>query len=187
MNRLSMAILGIVGCMLLMPATAIKADWVENGVPVCTATGMQTVPVIASDGAAGIIVSWFDIINYPGEWDIYAQHVDSMGVLQWTGSGVPICSGEYSVSACEQRIVTDGNGGAIVIWEDYSAEDTVSVYAQRVNALGIVQWATGGVVLSRGLNVVVVSDGAGGAIIAFGRSTETGHDIYEATNRQTGL
>ena len=176
MRRLNMIVPGIAVCMLLIAATASHADWTVNGVPICTAPGLQGAPVIASDGTGGIIVSWADIINYPNDWDIYVQRVDSMGELCWTTSGIPIGSGEYSKP--ERQIVADGSGGAIIIWEDYSAEDTVSVFAQKVNTSGLVQWTAGGVALSKGLNFRTVPDGAGGAIIAFCRINEAGSDIY---------
>ena len=70
-------------------------------------------------------------------------------------------------------VVSDGAGGAIVAWHD--SRPTVAAggvcYSQHVNAQGIPQWAADGVQLSTTGDAnppVIVSDGAGGAFVAFG-------------------
>jgi hypothetical protein len=67
-------------------------------------------------------------------------------------------------------IVSDGAGGAIVAWEDYR-DGTLDVYAQRVSAAGVVQWAADGVALCTAGGdqryPAIVTDGAGGAIVAW--------------------
>src|SRR5216117_3092139 len=81
---------------------------------------------------------------------------------------VPLCT-----AAADQRfptIVSDGAGGAIVTWTDQ--RDTIAtgsdIYAQRVNAAGVPQWAANGVALCTAANdqvaPTIASDGAGGAI-----------------------
>jgi hypothetical protein len=51
--------------------------WTANGVPLCTAGGNQTSPVIAPDGVGGAIVTWSD---YRAGTDIYTQSVNARGV-----------------------------------------------------------------------------------------------------------
>jgi len=70
-------------------------------------------------------------------------------------------------------VVSDGAGGAIVAWHD--SRPTVAAggvcYSQHVNPQGIPQWAADGVQLSTTGDAnppVIVSDGAGGAFVAFG-------------------
>ena len=53
--------------------------WTANGVPVCTAAGNQSVPVIAVDASGGAFVAWMD--QRGSDRDIYAQHVDPWGCL----------------------------------------------------------------------------------------------------------
>jgi len=69
------------------------------------------------------------------------------------------------------KMVSDGSDGAIVTWEDRRGGAWYDVYVQRVNFLGAVQWAANGVAVATGAteqdNPVLVSDGTGGAIIAF--------------------
>jgi hypothetical protein len=66
--------------------------------------------------------------------------------------------------------ISDGAGGAIVVWEDYRNGDS-TIYAQRIDALGRTLWSTNGVALSSSgspqLSPVGISDGKGGAIIVW--------------------
>ena len=67
------------------------------------------------------------------------------------------------------HIVSDGAGGAVVIWEETVSFDNVDIYAQRVDRRGNLMWNAGGVPICTAANPQpiynVVSDGAGGAII----------------------
>ena len=67
--------------------------------------------------------------------------------------------------------VSDGSGGSIIAWVDGRSDAAGDVYIQRVNAWGVPQWTANGVALC---NVIgeqnwptIVSDGAGGAIVAW--------------------
>jgi len=57
-------------------------------VALCTATGLQGSPTIASDGAGGAIVTWTDFRSGTNS-DIYAQRVDANGFAVLTGIDVP--------------------------------------------------------------------------------------------------
>lgn len=96
---------------------------------------------------------------------------------QWTTD--PTVNTAVSVAARDQlvpRIVSDGAGGAIIVWQDYrdSATTGYDIYAQRLNAAGVVQWQPDGSAISpaRGdqLYPALVADGAGGAIFVWSRS-----------------
>lgn len=124
-------------------------------------------PMIASDGAGGAIITWYD---YRGtDADIYAQRVNAAGVPQWSPNGVLICGATNTQYA--PSIVSDGAGGAIITWDDYRSGTTYDIYAQKVNASGLVQWTSNGVaVCTAGNNQyspLIVSDGSGGAIIGW--------------------
>src|SRR3989338_7752468 len=93
--------------------------WTANGVPISTSASWQEYPTIVSDGSGGAIITWMDYRcgGYSCYSDIYAQKVDANGNVLWTANGVPISTAAYA-----QRyptIVTDGNGGAIITWDDY--------------------------------------------------------------------
>jgi hypothetical protein len=121
---------------------------------------------IISDRLGGAIVSWAEM----------------------TGSEMPayvwVCRiGDDGQTTCEEpvrdlasainiytRVVTDGSGGAIVVWEDL--REGMALYAQRVNAEGEDQWHGNGVPVCTELPVVsprfeAADTGAGGVVVAW--------------------
>lgn len=164
---------------IMLPVVA-HATWPLDGNPVSTFANNQQTPTIVSDGAGGAIVTWSDYRNGATS-DVYVQRVNAAGVPQWTPDGVALClalSDQY-----EPKIVSDGAAGAIVMWIDYRNGATADVYAQRVDAAGSPQWTPDGVPLCTATNdqvpTTIVSDGAGGAIVAWHdlRNGST-YDIY---------
>lgn len=155
------------------------AQWTANGVAICTANRDQFVEQITSDGAGGAIITWQDQRNGSFNQDIFAQRVNSAGVVQWTADGVGICNAANDQSA--PQIVSDGAGGAIITWYDQRSS-TFDVYAQRINASGAVQWTADGVAISTAGNsqykCQMTSDGAGGAIIIWQDNRFSNWDVY---------
>ncbi len=121
---------------------------------------------IISDGSGGAIISWAEM----------------------TGSGMPsyvwVCRiGADGQTICEEpvrnlasainiytRVVTDGSGGAIVVWEDL--RKGMALYAQKVNAEGQPVWQKSGVPVCTDLPEVsprfeAVDSGAGGVVVAW--------------------
>lgn len=141
------------------------AQWAANGVVVCVASSYQTVPAIVSDGAGGAIVAWQDG-RAGSQDDVYAQRLDAAGAAQWTVNGVAVCAASGNQGAVSAG--PDGSGGALVIWMDYRAGSDADAYAQRVNALGVAQWAANGVALCTEPGVqfggAIGTDGSGGAV-----------------------
>jgi hypothetical protein len=97
-------------------------------------------------------------------------------------TGVPIC-----VRAGEQQdnpvTVSDGAGGAIVIWRDYRTGPTnVDLYAQRISAGGEVLWEAGGYgAMTAGVSptgVAAIPDGAGGVIFCWYDFRHSNWDIF---------
>ncbi|MDI6808207.1 MAG: T9SS type A sorting domain-containing protein [Candidatus Eisenbacteria bacterium] len=147
------------------------AKWATDGVAVSTAQNSQSGQAIVSDGSGGAIVTWADLRAGSGAVysDIYAQRIDSSGVVQWTADGAPVSTAgnEQDVPA----IICDGSGGAVITWEDYRSGTNYDIYAQRIDASGVVQWAANGVAISTAANTqtnpAIVSDGSTGAVIAW--------------------
>jgi len=140
--------------------------WTVDGVAICTAAKDQYLPATASDGNGGAIIAWQDIRGTG--YDIYAQRVNSAGVVQWTADGVAICTATNTQN--NATVADDGAGGAIIAWEDVRG-GAIDVYAQRVDALGAAQWTANGVVVTSAssgqISPIMVSDGANGAIVAW--------------------
>jgi FlgD Ig-like domain len=157
-------------------------QWIADGVAISTAVQYQIFPRIASDGAGGAIVTWDDNRDEIGYFncDIYAQRIDASGVVQWTADGVALCTDPLIQETA--NIVSDGAGGAIVTWTDYRS-GYGDIYAQRINASGVVQWTANGIALCTAADnqvyAGIASDGAGGAIVTwsdFRNGTE--YDVY---------
>jgi len=163
--------------------------WTANGVNLCTDSEDQLTPSIASDGANGAIVAWLDS---RGEepFDIYAQRVDSSGVLQWTLTGKEI-NGEVN-SQEEPNLAPDGAGGAILTWLDYRTDGfTSDIYAQRVNAAGTTLWAATGVPVCTAPGdqtfPVISSDGLGGILVAWEDSRSSRPQIFAQRVSTSGV
>lgn len=80
------------------------------------------------------------------------------------------------------QVVSDSNGGMIVVWEDRRSGNA-EIYAQRINSLGVPLWTANGVIVCAAsgdqLLPNIISDGAGGAIIAWQDRRNGGDfDIY---------
>jgi len=151
--------------------------WTTDGVPVCTATGVQEAQQITSDGAGGSIVMWRDCRG--SDIDIYAQRVDALGNILWLIDGVPLCTATEDQE--DPQITSDGAGGAIVTWYD-SRDGYYNIYAQRIDVSGTVQWTTDGVLLCTAANSQyypqITSDGVGGAIVTWVDYRSGNDDIY---------
>ncbi len=166
-------------------------QWTTDGVPICTDTLNQQLPQIISDGFGGAIITWDDGRNGFNS-DIYAQRINGDGVVQWQTNGVPIHTGART--QWWPAIVSDGAGGAIITWDDVDAFDSEDIYAQRINAAGVVQWATDGVPIcteSAGQEYpTAISDGVGGAIIIWTDERTGGNnigDIYTQRINSSGV
>jgi hypothetical protein len=104
----------------------------------------------------------------------------SPGRADWQVNGAPVSTAAGGQSG--PRAVSDGAGGAIAVWLD-SRTGFPNVYAQRVDAAGNALWTPNGraICTAAGFQTgpVIVSDGAGGAIIAWSDERVQGDpDIY---------
>jgi len=79
-------------------------------------------------------------------------------------------------------LVSDGAGGAIITWQDYRSTTDFDIYAQRVDSSGDTQWTANGTLICNETDEQwspkLVSDGAGGAIIAWEDWRGADWDIY---------
>jgi hypothetical protein len=142
---------------------------------------------MVSDQAGGAILTWMDARE--GNFDIYAQRIDGAGAPQWSINGVALCT--ESTTQIYPTLAPDGSGGAIVAWSDYrQGLGNTDIYAQRVGAGGAVQWPANGVGLCTATKSQeypqVVSDEAGGAIVAWLDERGATMDLYAQRVSGTG-
>lgn len=152
--------------------------WTAGGVLICSATDVQDKAWIISDGSGGAIVAWEDA-RTGGTENIYAQRVNTAGIVQWVANGVVISNAANKQS--EIHMVEDGLGGAIITWTDERSGNK-DIYAQRISTLGVVQWATNGVAICTSVNdqqtPKLTFDGNNGAIITWSDKRTGTEDIY---------
>ncbi|MBJ6725980.1 hypothetical protein [Geomesophilobacter sediminis] len=172
---------------------AIHDGWGAGGTPVCIATNSQLGVEMVADGAGGVILAWQDLRN-GANYDIYAQHMDANGAMHagWTLNGIPVS--QVTSAQLNPQLVSDGAGGAIIVWEDYRSglivspdenmiEVNADIYAQRIAADGHAVWDDNGIAISTPeddqMNPQIVADGTGGAIIVWQDfRSDTHYDIY---------
>jgi hypothetical protein len=146
-----------------------KKVWNSGEVPLSTAAGGQYFPQLVSDGSGGAIVVWQDYRSGSNA-DIYAQRIGRSGAVVWA-SDIVVCAAGGDQE--KPKIISDGAGGAIIVWQDYRSGSKYEVYAQRINGNGVSQWTVNGVAASTASNnpqflfPEIVSDGSGGAIIVW--------------------
>ena len=118
---------------------------------------------------------------------MYAQRVNSNGVIQWAVNGYAVCTADGNQLYPE--LVSDGSGGAIIIWTDTRSGNS-DIYAQRVNSSGTAQWTVNGVAICTAtgeqVSPMLISDGSGGAIIAWRDARSGTNDIYAQRVNSSG-
>jgi beta propeller repeat protein len=161
------------------PSGTLAPGWPDSGLAVCAAPGNQTSPTMISDGAGGALVAWMD---YRGgdEPKIYVQHVTaSEGVaVGWDPNGIAVSDSPGSQSA--PVVVSDGSGGALIaLWGYFPLSGSSVALAQSITSAGLIAtgWPSVGLALGRATHGKVypriVSDGGGGAIVAWNDSSVT--------------
>lgn len=152
------------------PALAIV--WVVDGVVMNNNVAYeQTDPKIVSDGLGGAILSWTDRRTgvAQGTADIYAQRVNSTGAVQWTATGIIICTA--TGDQIKSQLVSDGNSGAYITWEDHRNAGNSDIYAQRIASNAAITWSANGFAIctigNDQLNPMVVSNGNLGCIVVW--------------------
>ncbi|MBU0672084.1 MAG: BNR repeat-containing protein [Candidatus Margulisbacteria bacterium] len=155
--------------------------WQKDGVLVCAAQGsvVQQNVQLTQNGMDEIILVFED--GRHGYFNIYAQKITKAGILAWGADGIAIAN--VAANQTEPRVVPDGQGGAYVAWEDHRIDGSPSIRLQRLSSSGKRLWESSlpvAQVNSRQTKPLMISDGAGGAIIAWcdGRDALSLDDIY---------
>jgi predicted lipoprotein with Yx(FWY)xxD motif len=164
--------------------------WAVDGVVMNNNVAYDQIdPKIVSDGLGGAIMSWTDYQTGTTA-DIYAQRVNSTGAVQWTATGVIICTSAND--QIKSQLVSDGNNGAYITWQDHRNAGNADIYAQRIASNAAINWAATGFAICTAnndqLNPMIVSNGNLGAIVAW-QDYRSGNnfDIYETGFNTSGF
>ena len=156
----------VVSCLSLLGASPALASWTPNGNLVSGSPSNPPALSVAPDGSGGALLAWAQL-GAGAQDDIYVQRVDPNGNVLWGIGGKAVC--DTTGYQSDPAIVSDGAGGAIVVWSD--GRDLLSgspLYAQRISAAGTIMWTRQGLRVS-GANArqdlpSLTSDGLGGAV-----------------------
>lgn len=158
--------------------------WQINGIRVTDVAGSETDTKVISDAAGGCYVVWQDhrtgiLTNH----NIYAQRYNATGTALWEPNGVAITTN--TTDDLDPQVISDDAGGLIVCWSS-GINTQIDVKAQRLDRNGTRLWSATGVSICMAPNrqgdIAMISDGSGGAIIAWddSRDSPTNYepDIY---------
>lgn len=157
--------------------------WYHNGTAVCTTATDQDYPQMVPDGNYGAIIAWRDFRSGLGR-GIYAQRIDAGGNSVWATNGVPVVNSPPAYALGSLEMIPDGEGGAIMVWQDTRSDTWGDMYAQKIDFNGTPLWTANGVPLCTVADIQsnpqLVSDGNGGAIFTWEdrRTSGTIADIY---------
>jgi Secretion system C-terminal sorting domain len=153
-------------------------QWIVDGLNVVTNPEDQSTPQMCSDGNNGVIAVWSDFRNGTDR-NIYAQRIDSNGTIQWTYNGVQVVG--KTIREYNERVISDGEGGAIIVWEQGSAS-VYDIWAQRIDATGAALWTPGGIAVttatSAKLNPKLVQQKDGNIVIVWQDGRNGNTDLY---------
>ena len=118
--------------------------------------------------SAGLLLRGWMKRSGSGNGDIYAQRINSSGIVQWAASGVAVCT--ETTKQALPTITSDGSGGAIITWHDLRNSNW-DIYAQRINSSGAAQWTANGVAVCTNTAIqyypTIIGNGNGGSIITW--------------------
>jgi hypothetical protein len=150
--------------------------WPVDGRGVSGSGTIESRPLAVADGAGGAIVNWQGLNVH---LNMYAQHVLNTGVVDpaWAPGGQLLNDGLHDATFAD--IVGDGEGGAVVVWDESG-----HVLAQRVLFTGDIDPAypaAGRPLVDLPTNQgdpALVATGSGGAIAAWGDARGVDGDIF---------
>jgi len=176
--------------LFLAPVMLTHAQWnsdPSSNNPICRAGNIQKATQIVGDGKGGAILCWSDERSAQNFYSVYAQRIDRDGFVRWAENGIAVSP--VSDSQARPEIISDGAGGAIIVWSD-TRSGTEDVYAQRIDSSGNALWKAEGVSVAFGLteqtDPTLVSDGQHGAIIAWSARTGSLQDDHIYAQRIDG-
>ncbi|MEO5619237.1 MAG: FlgD immunoglobulin-like domain containing protein [Candidatus Eisenbacteria bacterium] len=153
--------------------------WTVGGRQITTLSTSELSPIAIADGEGGCIIAWEDYRAGITDADLYAQRLNASGTKLWANDGAPICV--MSGGQFHDDLISDGLGGAILVWGDERVDPTTSdLYAQRLSATGSALWTANGAAVSTAASsqsgAASVLDGAHGVIVGFTDTRNGGND-----------
>ncbi|MHA1310106.1 MAG: hypothetical protein ACTSQO_04175 [Candidatus Helarchaeota archaeon] len=106
----------------------------------------------------------------------------------WTNNGTLVSTGNGTQN--NPQIISDGSGGAIIVWEEQRNGIDYNIFAQKIDSAGNILWGSGGIYICSSSGdqhqPQICSDGAGGAIITWYDDRGTFSHIYAQKINSSG-
>ncbi len=177
-------------------SAAIASPFAAGGnVLVATANCARQGLSASSDGAGGVLMTWFEQRSPCTAQQTFAARFTGSGAAAsgWPALGLAV--GTAAQAQNPPRIAGDGAGGALVTWEHSPENDgtTRNAYVAKVTAAGALAsgWSTPIAASSASgvqFNPAIAVDGEGGAIVAWSDSRTSGRiDLYAQKVDRFGL
>ena len=157
--------------------------WGSSNITVQSGLGTTLNQSITKNEDGDLLVVWqLGLTGIPNSMDIYAQKINSNGVVQWSSNGLPVCL-TTALNILGPKIISDQKGGAFISWNDNRNElSKPDIYAQRISSNGTPLWATNGIPICTKAGIQgtkhIFSDNNGGAIIFWEDNQESTYSIY---------
>jgi hypothetical protein len=157
--RRKIVIWALIGVILGSVSCGGGGDGLQSPIPPAAITGDN------SGGAIAVYQIWRMSDSYV---QFYVQKISRQGDLLWGENGVLMGSGYGAWRFhADVHAVTDGSGGAIVIWPEFPSQpegepSSLQTHVARIDSEGNIKWR-------RDIpgNYQAITDGSGGVIIAY--------------------
>lgn len=142
----------------------------------------QSTPVSGFDANPSFL-SWND--QRAANTQVFAQSLDSNGEERWTAGGIQVSSSTTGPLTLQSDIISDGQGGCIVAYQDRRNGTRLDIYAMRLQSDGTAApgWPAGGVLVCDAANDKqrprIVSDGAAGCVVIWQDRRSGGGSDYQ--------
>lgn len=180
--RVLPVILALLTTLALVSAPPASAAWPPDpsiNVPLCVTTFSSQIGAAIPDASGGAIAVWYE--DRAGDFDVFARRVNSQGLPLWISNGNPLCVAPVGSAQVLPKAVSDGTGGAIVVWID-NRNGANALFAQRIDSLGTRLWASAGMAVATTSSQVtefsLAADGASGVVITWAAQPGLSGDIY---------
>ncbi len=157
------------------------ANGAQAGLPLASGAGLTTAAHLGADGEGGLLVAFErEPVQGPtaGLRQIVAQRLDEQGRARWGEDGEPLLVAAARSSLSQPTVVPAGDGAALVVFVEAVAQGAHAgdsdISCQRIEADGSLPWSgtpdaykpVSATSLAE-TALAAISDGAGGAIVAF--------------------
>lgn len=160
--------------------------WETDGIPVFPSESLQSDPILVADEQGGFYVVWWDVIGYDS-WHIMTYRLSLDGTPLWE---TPLLVSPKDGMQGEPRVLRDGAGGFIVLWQVYENFINDQLYAQRVSPEGDLLWGEAGIPICTAPGIQkhasLTNDGTGGFIVVWRDERDVYSDLYMQRIRADG-